>query len=345
MALSSSVKGTLTNHKDLIHDVSYNYYGDRLATCSSDQHVKVWEKDSNEDWVCKNTWKAHQASIWRVVWAHPEFGNVLATCSFDRTAIVWEELVSVSASGEIHNQFVSKHTFVDSRTSVSDVKFAPKNLGMLLATCSNDGIVRIYEAPDVMNLTQWNILIEIGVKMSCSSISWCSAMRLQPIIAVGCDDPGSSPSGKVILYEFSDGMRKCTKIDSIPSITEPVQDLCFAPNIGRSVNLLAIATKDVAIVQLKSQGKSQSTTRFDQKIVGQFTDHKQTVWRLCWNITGTTLASTGDDGCVRLWKSNYLGTWSCCGVLKGDGSLIKSQTSGEPVGLLSAPSASKYATS
>jgi len=46
----------------------------------------------------------------------------------------------------------------------------------LQATCSNDGIVRIYEAPDVMNLTQWNILIEIGVKMSCSSISWCSAM-------------------------------------------------------------------------------------------------------------------------------------------------------------------------
>jgi len=41
MALSSSVKGTLTNHKDLIHDVSYNYYGDRLATCSSDQHVKA----------------------------------------------------------------------------------------------------------------------------------------------------------------------------------------------------------------------------------------------------------------------------------------------------------------
>lgn len=28
-------------HKDLIHDVSYDYYGDRIATCSSDQYVKV----------------------------------------------------------------------------------------------------------------------------------------------------------------------------------------------------------------------------------------------------------------------------------------------------------------
>lgn len=28
-------------HKDLIHDVAYDFYGRRLATCSSDQSVKV----------------------------------------------------------------------------------------------------------------------------------------------------------------------------------------------------------------------------------------------------------------------------------------------------------------
>ncbi len=26
------------------------------------------------------------------------------------------------------------------------------------------------------------------------------------------------------------------------------------------------------------------------------------VWRLSWNVTGTILASSGDDGCVKLWK-------------------------------------------
>lgn len=30
-----------TEHKDVIHDVSYDYYGKRMATCSSDQTVKV----------------------------------------------------------------------------------------------------------------------------------------------------------------------------------------------------------------------------------------------------------------------------------------------------------------
>lgn len=28
-------------HKDLIHDVAYDFYGQRMATCSSDQFVKV----------------------------------------------------------------------------------------------------------------------------------------------------------------------------------------------------------------------------------------------------------------------------------------------------------------
>lgn len=30
------------DHKDLIHDVAYDFYGERMATCSSDQYVKVW---------------------------------------------------------------------------------------------------------------------------------------------------------------------------------------------------------------------------------------------------------------------------------------------------------------
>lgn len=33
-----------SEHKDVIHDVLYDYYGQRIATCSSDQTVKVRKK-------------------------------------------------------------------------------------------------------------------------------------------------------------------------------------------------------------------------------------------------------------------------------------------------------------
>lgn len=36
-----------SEHKDVIHDVLYDYYGQRIATCSSDQTVKVGYLKSN----------------------------------------------------------------------------------------------------------------------------------------------------------------------------------------------------------------------------------------------------------------------------------------------------------
>jgi len=68
--------------------------------------------------------------------------------------------------------WVRRTNLVDSRTSVTDIKFAPKSLGLLLATCSADGVMRIYEAPDVMNLSQWTLQHEVSCKLPCSCLSW-----------------------------------------------------------------------------------------------------------------------------------------------------------------------------
>lgn len=81
----------LTKHEDLIHDLAYDFYGKRLATCSSDQRIKVWDLDDVNGWVCTHQWKAHSGPIWHVDWAAPEFGQVIASCSSDRTVCVWEE--------------------------------------------------------------------------------------------------------------------------------------------------------------------------------------------------------------------------------------------------------------
>jgi nucleoporin SEH1 len=84
-----------TLHEDFIHDISYNFYGKRLVTCSSDQKLKVWDYNENSDgsgkWELNDTWKAHDSSILKAIWAHPEFGQVIASCSFDRQVKIWEE--------------------------------------------------------------------------------------------------------------------------------------------------------------------------------------------------------------------------------------------------------------
>ena len=34
-------------HDDFVHDVQYDYYGKRMATCSSDQILRIWERTSD----------------------------------------------------------------------------------------------------------------------------------------------------------------------------------------------------------------------------------------------------------------------------------------------------------
>ncbi|ELT96850.1 hypothetical protein CAPTEDRAFT_157718 [Capitella teleta] len=315
-------KSIQAEHKDLIHDVAYDFHGRRMATCSSDQHVKIWDLVDGE-WRCSARYKVHVGSVWRVNWAHPEFGQVIATCSFDRTTAVWEELPG--DAGE-KGQWVKRGNLVDSRTSVTDVEFAPKHLGLQLATCSADGVVRIYEAPDVMNLSQWTLQHDIPCKLSCSCVSWNPSRVHPPMIAVGSDDNNPSAGGKVHIFEYNDNTsRKWLKAETIMTVTDAVRDVAFSPNLGRSYHLLAIASKNVTIVTLKplatkKEPSATACTKFEIHQVAQFEDHQSQVWRLSWNVTGSILASSGDDGCVRLWKANYLGNWGCISVLKGDGS-------------------------
>lgn len=307
-------------HKDIIHDVSFDFHGKRMATCSSDQSVKVWDLDENKDWHCTANWKTHSGSVWRVTWAHPEYGQLLATCSFDRTAAIWEEQVRESRlSHREQSHWVKKASLVDSRTSVADVKFAPKHLGLMIATCSADGIVRIYEAMDVMNVSQWSLTHEIPCKTACSCISWNPSRSHAPMIAVGSDDTAVSTLGQVHVFEYSEGQRKWNRIERLATVAEPVHDIAFAPNMGRSYHMLAVASKDVKIITLAPMGfDPNGHTKLELRQPAQFDEHTTQVWRVRWNVTGTVLASSGDDGCVRLWKANYMENWKGTAVLKGD---------------------------
>lgn len=70
-----------------------------------------------------------------------------------------------------------------------------------------------------------------------------------PMIAVGSDDSNPATGGKVFIYEYNENSRRWTKLETI-NITEPVHDLSFSPNLGRHYHVLAVASKDVRIINL-----------------------------------------------------------------------------------------------
>lgn len=139
-------------HDDLIHHISYDYYGTRLATCSSDQRIKVWDL-IDDKWTSNDTFKAHDGSVVKLSWAHPEFGQILASGSFDRTVRIWEE--SQQDERDSGKRWFERTRFSDSKGSVQDVKWAPSFAGLKLAVCEASGVLRIYDCLDPVNMTPW----------------------------------------------------------------------------------------------------------------------------------------------------------------------------------------------
>ena len=91
-----STSSAPSGHGDFVHDVAYDFYGSRLASCSSDRTIKVWAKDedvggSGSRWKEQCVWEAHRGPVWKLAWAHPQFGHLIASASFDRTVGIWEE--------------------------------------------------------------------------------------------------------------------------------------------------------------------------------------------------------------------------------------------------------------
>ncbi|KAF8067503.1 WD40 repeat-like protein [Lyophyllum atratum] len=168
-------------HDDLVTDASYDFYGLRLATCSLDQRIKVWHLDEvNGTWAVEDDWKAHDAPVSKLTWAHPEFGSIIASSSYDRTAKVWEQASPVpqpesdgapSSSGSTTSRWVERAVLTDARGTVRAVEFAPQHFGLKLATIASDNQLRIYECLEQPSLTSWQLSEELDVQTLPSSAS------------------------------------------------------------------------------------------------------------------------------------------------------------------------------
>ncbi|KAJ1514153.1 epoxide hydrolase, soluble (sEH) [Coelomomyces lativittatus] len=356
-----------TPHTDLIHDICYNFHGTLLATCSSDHHCTIFTTEhdgkgktehqeeetqgeyprssssssSSSALVMMEYFKAHDASVLRILFAAPEFGHVLATCSMDRTVRIWElgtvklpppsssSSSSTSSSqpllggGGGSSKWIEKARLTESRSAVMDIDFAP-------ATCSLDGYVRIYEALDPVHLSQWSLVDELhvgarsgggggggGESMETWTVAWCPSKYTVSWTLM--DSSWVHPSAMFVVagafppkvyYSWANVWACFQAPGGCDAVTV---DVAWAPSMGRSYHLIATASKDGLLRVLKLQGQEFS-------LLTVLAEHTLDVYRLHWNFLGSMLASTSKDGSVRIWKSfpqpDSSLVWKCVRVIE-----------------------------
>lgn len=336
------MKPFVTGHEELIHDIKYDFYGKHIATCSSDQHIKVFDLDSTTStWVLNDLWKAHDSLIVKLSWAHPEFSSskILASCSYDRTVKIWQEQPE-----ELHGsgrRWLKLATLaIESYGPIYDVVFAPSHLGLKLGCVGLDGIFRIYESLDPSDLTNWELTTEIPILseqlpakslQSSFGIEWCPSKftNIEKFIIVALDQgfiygaSGNLQHEENALGEYgsevdqssinSHATNKVVKLCDLPEHNGLIRSVSWAPSMGRDYHLIATGCKDGYVRIFKATESPNGELKIDT--LAKLNDHKLEVWRVNWNLTGTILSSAGDDGKIRLWKCNYLNEWKCMSVV------------------------------
>lgn len=293
-----------SGHASYILDLAYDYHGKRLATCSSDHRVSVFDLDGREWRRTATLHPTHAAAVTKVAWAHPEYGQVLATCGADRAVKVYEE--RGRPGGE--RQWREVTTQTEAGEAVRDVQFAPRHHGLKLAWCDAAGIVRLYEAMDVMNLSQWSSEASFAAdEKECTSLSWNPSPFEPPMMVVG-------GRGGAAVWEYNEQVRSWQRTTALPGHRDTVHGVAWAPNMGRSYHLVATACKDRRL-RVFRLSRERGAREFAVKCVAELADHDAEVWRVQWNVTGTVLASTGDDGSCRLWAADALGEFQAKAVV------------------------------
>lgn len=283
-----------TGHTDIIHDVSMDYYGKRVASASSDATIKIISVTSQP----LATLTGHNGPVWQVCWAHPKFGSLLASCSYDGTVIIWKE-------GSLNNWTVAQ-TFNDHKSSVNSISWAPHELGLCLACGSSDGNISVHTARSDggWDTTKIDQAHPVGV----TSITWAPSMEPGSLIGSGEFDPvqklaSGGNDNTVKIWKFDNGVWKMDSSSALKMHNDLVRDVAWAPNLGLPKSTIASGSQDGKVV-IWTGGKEGE--EWKGKVLNDF---KAPVWRVSWSLTGNLLAVASGDNTVTLWKEAVDGEW------------------------------------
>jgi len=292
-----------TQHEDMIHDVQPDYYGKRIATCSSDRTIKIFDSSNTQSQVAEI--RGHSGPVWQVAWAHPKFGSILASCSYDKKVCIWKETAT--------NVWTKIFEYEKHESSVNSIAWAPHEFGLCLVAASSDCTISVltHQGDNTWDSVRIPAAHAIGV----NAVSWApplapgSLVSAQPqtapvkrFVSGGCDN-------LIKIWRFYENENTWRAEQTLEHHTDWVRDVAWAPNIGLPFSTIASCSQDGTVVIWTQEHNSPNWVK---KVLPKFPD---VVWRVSWSITGNILAVSGGDNKVTLWKESLDNEWKCISQL------------------------------
>ncbi|OAA62808.1 nuclear pore complex protein [Niveomyces insectorum RCEF 264] len=314
----------------MIHDVALDYYGRRMATCSSDRKIKIYEVEGENQRLVE-TLKGHEAAVWSVAWAHPKYGSILASASYDGKVFIWRE-----QAGTWQRLF----DFALHKASVNLVAWAPHEAGCLLACASSDGAVSVLAFQD--NRFEHTTFAAHG-GLGVNGVSWAPATSAGSLIASnppatggGANPPATTNNNnnRRFVTGGSDNVLRIWAWDPaaasgaggyvaegapLTGHTDWVRDVAWSPTVLQT-SYIASASQDKTVriwtadaAPTGGSGGGGGGENWTSKVL----TFDAPVWRVSWSLSGNVLAVSTANNQITMWKENLKGEWECVKTMGG----------------------------
>lgn len=321
MATIQTGASVISSHSDLITSLAFSSHP-YLATSSLDHTIRVASLDpASGEWnLDAQDWKAHDAPVLKLTWAHPEFGVLLASGGADGVVKLWaqEEVrqatthhgrgaagrgaglngagagAGVGAAG-LTKRWVQRAALTDARGTIRDIGFAPPEFGLKLAAVSSDSHLRLWECLDPVSMQEWSLIEDIDlanlpVQPSSASSAGLGAGSLQAQQQAGAPGTGAGSNAG----SLGGGQ------DNAGGLASPAKGTMTGTSGSSGLGLGSLGS--AAGSGVGSMGSSASGSSFDGRRGG--TVESDGGWSLSWCKEawwGERLAvSAGNSGIIRV---------------------------------------------
>ncbi|BAZ37670.1 WD-40 repeat-containing protein [Calothrix sp. NIES-4101] len=334
----AKVNKILRGHTDWVKCVSFSPNGQLIASGSSDNTIKLWNREGEE----LKTLKGHQNEIWSVNFS-PD-GQTLASASWDKTVKIWSSKVDQCRVIEGHEQAVTSVSFssnsemfatgswdkkvnfwsfngeklsliLDCHEPVRSISFSPN--GQLIATGCSNGSVKIWNSQGELlnpNLLEEHTTEVISVSFSPDGQTLASASE---DTTVKLWDINSLNQNKPITLKGH--IEHLTSVNFNPD-GQTLASACWGGFVklwslqaGKNQIPKIIAKHDDAVMSISfsPDGKTIATASRDRtaklwnlngKELKIFKGHMGHLTYVSFSPDGQIIATTSRDGTVKLWS-------------------------------------------
>ena len=293
---TGSAENTLTGHTDKVNYVAWNPNGNRIASASWDNTVKIWDPATGK---ILNTLVGHQQWVNHIAWS-PD-GKQIASASGDKTVKVWD-----ASTGAL------LHTLTGHTSWVTYVSWSPD--GTRIASASGDKSAIVWDA--FSGLLLYTLAGHYG---EVYNVSWSpngnrlatSSWDYTAIIWDALD-------GK-FLYQLADHGNWVTHVawspdgNKVATSSYDKSSMIWDAATGNKIHTLAGHTNWVTHVAWSPDGNRVATSSYDNTakiwdvekgtLIHTLKGHYNEVYNVAWNRNGKRLATSGNDNTARVWDA------------------------------------------